>query len=305
MADCSHSFFQPASVTSTEHLPKRNDTRTRTETQQLRSSPRRRVLSELLSEAQVRGSRLKKTRRDLERRCADAPAPPSFVLALRRPDVAVIAEVKRASPSRGTINPTLDAQAWAVSYAEGGAAAISVLTEPSHFGGSERDLETVSAAVGIPLLRKDFIVSQEQLLEARALGAAAALLIARALRREQLETLSSFALSIGLEPFIEVHAEAEIVRLADLGARVIGINNRDLETLEVDADNFARLAPLAPRKVILVAESGIENRRDVERLGAAGADAVLVGSSLSAATDPAAAVRALVGVPKGRGDRRN
>jgi indole-3-glycerol phosphate synthase len=217
----------------------------------------------------------------------------------------VIAEVKRSSPSRGAINPSLHASARAVSYLEGGAAAVSVLTEPSRFGGSVSDLETVSAAVAIPVLRKDFIVSEEQLLEARAVGAAAALLIARALAPERLQTLTEFARSIGLEPFLEVHTEDEIAMSADIGALVIGINNRDLETLEVDADNFARLAPFVPKKVILVGESGIESRSDVEKFGAAGSDAVLVGSSLSAANDPTAAVRVLVGVPKGPGDRRD
>jgi indole-3-glycerol phosphate synthase len=248
---------------------------------------------------------LEKSRAELERRCADAPEPPSFLVALRRPDVAVIAEVKRSSPSRGVINTSLNASARAVSYVEGGAAAVSVLTEPSRFGGSVRDLETVSAAVAIPVLRKDFIVSEEQLLEARALGAAAALLIARAVPQERLRRLTEFALSIRIEPFVEVHTEEEISITADLGVRVIGINNRDLETLEVDADNFARLAPLVPKKVILVAESGIESRSDVEKLGAAGADAVLVGSALSATNDPTASVRALVGVPKGSGGRRD
>jgi indole-3-glycerol phosphate synthase len=292
-------------VALTEHLPNRNDTRTRTETQQRRSGAHGSVLAQLVGEAHVRAARLEKSRDELERRCADTPVPPSFVRALRRPDVAVIAEVKRSSPSRGAINLSLDASAHAVSYGEGGAAAVSVLTEPSRFAGSLRDLETISAAVAIPVLRKDFIVSEDQLLEARAVGAAAALLIARAVPHERLQTLTEFALAVGLEPFLEVHTEDEIAMTADLGVRVIGINNRDLETLEVDADSFARLAPLVPKKVILVAESGIQSRHDVEILGAAGADAVLVGSSLSAANDPAAAVRALVGVSRSPGGRRD
>jgi indole-3-glycerol phosphate synthase len=248
---------------------------------------------------------LETARAELERRCADAPVPASFRAALRRSDVGVMAEVKRSSPSRGAINPSLDASARALSYVEGGAAAVSVLTEPSRFGGSVRDLETVSAVVAIPVLRKDFIVSEDQLLEARAFGAAATLLIARALPRERLRALIDFALSLKLEPFLEVHTQDEIAMTADLGVRVMGINNRDLETLEVDARNFAQLAPLVPKKVILVAESGIESRADVEKLGAAGADAVLVGSSLSAARDPAAAVRALVGVRKSASARRD
>jgi indole-3-glycerol phosphate synthase len=236
----------------------------------------------------------------LEREAAAVAAPPSLAAALRAAAksgaVAVIAEVKRRSPSKGEINAALSARAQALAYAAGGAAAISVLTEPAHFGGSLDDLAEAGAAVAIPLLRKDFVVHRTQLLEARVAGAAAVLLIARALEPAQLDELAAQARALGLEPFVEIRDEMELRRAVAANAPVIGVNQRDLETLEVHPEIAARLLPLVPPDRVAVGESGVRDREDVVRAAGWGADAVLVGSSLSGAVDPAAAVRALCGV---------
>jgi indole-3-glycerol phosphate synthase len=226
------------------------------------------------------------------------PLPPSFPDALRRDDVAIIAEIKRRSPSKGEINAALRAGARAASYVEGGAAALSVLTEPEQFGGSPADLTEVHASVSVPLLRKDFIVDYAQIVEARALGASAVLLIVRALDPLQLADLIEEATAFDLTPLVEIHDEAELEVALVSKATVIGVNNRDLETLAVDPQNSTRLIPKVPPWVIAIAESGITHRLGVELQAAACADAVLCGSAVSAADDPAAAVRALVGVPR-------
>ena len=223
--------------------------------------------------------------------------------ALRRVDVAVIAEVKRRSPSKGSINPTISAPVQARSYAEGGAAAISVLTEPEHFGGSSADLRKVRAAVRIPVLKKDFHVDPLQAVEARAIGASAMLLIARALGPGALETMVRAARDAGVEPLIEVRDEAELERALTAGTDMIGVNNRNLETLVIEAGTATRLIPLIPAGIVAVAESGVSQRADVDAVAAAGADAVLVGSAISAAPDPRDAVRRLVGVRRVSRDR--
>ena len=261
------------------------------------------VLGGIVAEAYERVERLRRDRSNvavLERAAADAPGAPSFVAALRRPTVSVIAEVKRRSPSKGAINPSLSAAAQASAYVEGGAAAISVLTEPLHFAGSLDDLRSARSAVadGAPLLRKDFHVDEVQLLEARAAGAAAALLIARALAPDALRRLVAFARSLQLEPLVEVRSAAELERALASGALVIGVNNRDLETLIIEPEVGAALVPLVPPDCIAIAESGVRHVSDVERASSSGADAVLVGSSISAAADPVAAVRALTTVPR-------
>ncbi len=229
----------------------------------------------------------------LERAARDAPRPPSMAAALRGGAVAIVAEVKRRSPSKGTINAGISAGRQAAAYAAGGARAISVLTEPDHFGGSAEDLRAVRTAVSIPLLKKDFHIDTVQLLEARALGASAVLLIARALPPADLLRLAAEAHALGLEVLAEVRDERELDTAIRSEAALIGVNNRDLETLAIDPGTCARLLPLLPRGVVAVAESGVSGVGDVERMAAAGADAVLVGSSVSAAADPAAAVRAL------------
>jgi len=232
----------------------------------------------------------------MEHAAASAPARPSFIDALGGHTVAVIAEVKRRSPSKGAIRESIAADAQAAAFERGGAAAISVLTEPRHFGGSLSDLESARDCVRIPLLRKDFHIDVIQLSEAKASGASAALLIARALHPSKLSELMSVADDLGIEPLVEVRTEAELMLALELGARVIGINSRDLETLEVDASVPERLLPLVPNGVIAVAESGIEGLADVEARARWGADAVLVGSVFSASDDPEAAVRALTTV---------
>jgi len=217
---------------------------------------------------------------------------------LRSPGVSVIAEVKRASPSQGALASIDDPAELARSYAAGGAAAISVLTEPRRFGGSLNDLAAVRAAVDVPLLRKDFIVSSYQLWEARAVGADLALLMASVLDQQALVCLVERAESIGLTPLVEAHTAIEVERSLVAGARLLGINNRDLATLAVDLRTFAELAPLVPDGVVRVAESGVREAHDVFELAQAGADAVLVGTSLvsgsAAGRDPASAVADLV-----------
>jgi indole-3-glycerol phosphate synthase len=209
---------------------------------------------------------------------------------------SVIAEVKRRSPSKGELADIPDPALLAAAYARGGAAAISVLTEERRFGGSLDDLRAVRAAVDTPLLRKDFIVTSYQLVEARAAGADLALLIVAALDDDGLRRLHDEARELGLTVLVEVHDEAETERAVALGAELIGVNARNLKTLEVDADTFGRLAPLVPDDRVLVAESGISGPDDVRRFVGEGARAVLVGEALVRDGDPEAAVRAMTGV---------
>jgi indole-3-glycerol phosphate synthase len=242
----------------------------------------------------------------LKEATGNAPAPRNVVAALKCGDVAVIAEVKRASPSKGALAAIADPAALAMDYEAGGARVISVLTEPRRFGGSLEDLAAVREAVRVPVLRKDFVVSSYQLWEARAYGADMVLLIVAALEQNALVSLVERALSIDLVPLVEVHTEAELDRARDAGARVIGINARNLATLEVDRSVFARLAPRVPEGIIKIAESGIRGPHDLLAYAAAGADAVLVGESLVTGRDPRSAVADLVTAgshPALRGDR--
>ena len=258
------------------------------------------ALGGLVQQAHARASGLTSRKADLDRKAELSASRParSLVAAIRRTDVAVLAEVKRRSPSKGWIRATLDAPDQARAYERGGASAISVLTEPDHFGGSNEDLEAVLAAVELPVLKKDFHVHPLQLLEAKGLGASAALLIARALSRESLRQLFESALELSLEVLIEVRDEEELERALALGAQLVGINNRNLETLEIDRGRSEKLLKCIPESVVVVAESGISARSDVERLARSGAHAVLVGSSISAADDPESAVRALTGLQR-------
>ncbi|HEX8848084.1 MAG TPA: indole-3-glycerol phosphate synthase TrpC [Gemmatimonadaceae bacterium] len=256
------------------------------------------TLGRIVAETRERIAALRAQRFALEAAVRTAPPAPSFLDALRTADVAVIAEVKRRSPSKGAINTTIDAAGQARAYRKGGARAISVLTEGAHFGGSAEDLEEIRAVVPIPLLKKDFHVDPLQVLEARALRASALLLIARALSPAALVEMASLARDVGIEPLIEVRSEDELDNAVRAGARVIGVNTRNLETLAMDPAVSERIVPLVPRDAIAVHESGVKDRADVDRAAALGADAVLVGSAVSAAPDPAAAVRALTGVPR-------
>jgi indole-3-glycerol phosphate synthase len=219
---------------------------------------------------------------------AAAPPPRSLRQAARRgPDgPRVIGEVKRRSPSRGDLRPDLDPAALAGAYAAGGAAAVSVLTEPRHFAGSPEDLWAVRAAVDLPVLRKDFVSIPYQVWESRAWGADAVLLIVAALDPAGLRVLLDEAAAAGLDALVEVHTTA--------GATLVGVNARDLTTLEVDPGRFAAVRDALPGGAVLVAESGIRDRAGVEAADAAGADAVLVGESLVTADDPTSAVRALL-----------
>jgi indole-3-glycerol phosphate synthase len=212
----------------------------------------------------------------------------------RADGIAVIAEVKRASPSKGHLAEIPDPAALAADYEAGGAATISVLTEGRRFGGSLEDLKTVRAAVSIPVLRKDFIVTSYQLWEARAAGADLALLVVAALSDYELAGLVDRARSIGLTPLVEVHTADEIARAIEADADLIGINARDLKTLEVDRTVFARLAPQIPAGIVRVAESGVRDPHDVLEYARNGADVVLVGESLVTGKDPRTAVSDMV-----------
>ena len=229
----------------------------------------------------------------LKARAARAPEPRNAVAALRRDEVTVIAEVKRSSPSRGALAPIEDPAALARAYEEGGAHAISVLTEGRRFGGSLDDLVAVRCAVDLPVLRKDFIVSSYQLWEARAAGADVVLLIVAALSQEALISLHERAVSIGLTPLVEVHDLDEVPRALDAGARIVGVNVRDLRTLQVDRDHFARVAPYLPDTVVRVADSGVRDAHDLIAYAGAGADAVLVGESLMRSPDIKGKIRDL------------
>jgi indole-3-glycerol phosphate synthase len=235
-----------------------------------------------------------------------AASPKDAMAVLKGEDVAVIAEVKRASPSKGAMAAIADPAALAMDYEAGGAAVISVLTEQRRFAGSMADLAAVRAAVQVPVLRKDFVVSSYQLWEARAHGADMVLLIVAALEQNALVSLVERAVSIGLIPLVEVHADEELDRALEAGAKIIGVNARDLATLEVDRTVFARLAPQIPDGVLKIAESGIRGPHDLLAYAASGADAVLVGESLVTGKDPRSAVADLVTAgshPALRGDR--
>jgi indole-3-glycerol phosphate synthase len=262
------------------------------------------TLGRLVAAARQRAEALASRRTELERAAEASDAPPAFGAALQRADVAVIAEVKRRSPSKGWINPGMSAVDQAVAYAAGGAAAISVLTESESFGGSIDDLVAVRGSVRVPVLKKDFHVEPIQLLEAKAIGASAALLIVRALSPDALAEMVSAANALDLEVLLEVrdadelHRAIEAAGLADKTTATIGVNNRNLETLIIDAGRAEELIAAIPARFAAVAESGVSVRADVERAARGRADAVLVGSAVSAASDPCAAVRDLTNVPR-------
>jgi indole-3-glycerol phosphate synthase len=231
----------------------------------------------------------------------EQPPARGFATALRAPAGAtaprLIAEIKKVSPAKGALNPDMDVRAMGATYERGGAAAISVLTDEKYFAGHLDDLRAVRAAVGIPVLRKDFVVDAYQLAEARAAGADAALLIVAAFE-EPLPAISGLlkaAREVGLDCLVEVHDEAELNVALDAGADVIGINNRNLKTFEVSLGITERLAPHVPPGKVLVSESGIASAGDARRVRRAGASAILVGSALVSAGDPAAKLGELVG----------
>ena len=226
------------------------------------------------------------------------PAGPSWTAALAGSDVAVIAEVKRRSPSVGSIASDLDPREHARAYELGGASAISVLTDARYFGGCLGDLSRVSETVTVPVLRKDFILDPIQVYESRATGAAAILLIVRALDPVTLHDLSTLAGELGLGALLEVHDLKELDIALQVSANCVGVNSRDLATFQVDLTTLAGVLDQVPSHVVAVAESGLKNRADVEKVASWGADAVLVGTVLAGASDPCNAVRDLTGVAR-------
>lgn len=232
--------------------------------------------------------------REIKARSLDVPAPLDARAALSGPNVSVIAEVKRASPSKGHLADIPEPDVLARAYAANGAAVISCLTEQRRFHGSLADLDAVRAAVDVPVLRKDFMVTPYQIHEARAHGADMILLIVAALDQDRLESLLDRTESLGMTALVEVHTVEEAERAVAAGAKVIGVNARNLKTLEVDNDVFTRIAPHLPADTVKVAESGVRDKRDLIAYAAAGADAVLVGEGLVTASSPGQACRSLV-----------
>lgn len=231
---------------------------------------------------------------DLKQKAAKAPEPRDVMAALREPGIGVIAEVKRRSPSKGQLAQISDPASLAKDYEDAGARVISVLTEERRFGGSLADLDAVRAAVDVPLLRKDFVISPYQVHEARLHGADLVLLIVAALEQNALVSLLDRVESLGMTALVEVHNAEEADRALESGAQVIGINARNLHTLEVDREVFGKIAPGMPAAVLKIAESGVRGPGDLMTYAGAGADAVLVGEGLVASDDPKAALVQLV-----------
>jgi len=230
----------------------------------------------------------------LKERIAQRRAPLDLGAALGGKPVRLIAELKKASPSRGILCPDFDPVALAKTYVQGGAAAISVLTEENFFGGSLESLAAVREVANLPLIRKDFIFDPYQVYEAAAYGADALLLIVAIMNQEQLTALLSLSHSLGLECLVEVHSEAEVGRALQAEAGIIGINNRDLRTFDIDINTTRRLRALMPRQQIVVSESGIRSRQDVEKLKGWGINAMLIGEALVTASDVPARMKELI-----------
>jgi len=260
-------------------------------------------LAEILSAHRAAAATDRRRLDDLVARALDTPDPRPFAGSLRRSaqgGLAVIAEIKRRSPSKGALAEGLDPAQVARQYAAGGAACLSVLTDARFFGGSVEDLSAAREAGGLPVLRKDFTVAAHDVADARLMGADAVLLIAAALDDAELAPLLALADRLGLDALVEVHDEVELARALELGAGLIGVNQRDLLTFAVDTERAERLASAIPERVVAVAESGVRGPQDAARLAAAGYQAVLVGETLVRATDRPAAVAALCGHPIAR-----
>ena len=255
------------------------------------------ILDEILrwKELEVAQTKIDRPLQAVQDEIALAPPLRDFAAALRAPGVSLIAEIKRASPSKGPLRPDLDPPSLAQAYEANGASAISVLTDARFFGGSLQDLRTVRQAVDLPVLRKEFVLELYQVYEARAAGADALLLIVAALEDAQLGPLYRLTRDLGLTALIEVHNKGELQRALALSPRVVGINNRDLRTFEVHLETTECLRPAIPAEVVVVAESGIHTAADVARLAQCGVDAMLVGESLVRAQDAGAQVRDLLG----------
>jgi indole-3-glycerol phosphate synthase len=234
-------------------------------------------------------------------RAASAPPPLDFHGALRRPGISIISEIKRQSPSGGALRLDMDAPTMAATYAGAGASCISVLTDEKYFKGSDADLIAVRQRVGVPIIRKDFVVSPYQVYEARAIGADAVLLIVLALRPDEIVALQTLAQSLGMAALVEVHAEDELRIALDCGATLVGINNRDLTRMVTDVQTTAKLRPLVPPGVTLVSESGIRTPEEIGWLRDLGVDAALIGESLVTAPDAGVLLRNMLaaGAPAG------
>jgi indole-3-glycerol phosphate synthase len=257
------------------------------------------ILAEIVQTKRAELSGLRARAADVEAAATRAPDPRDFRAALTAQDrVALIAECKRRSPGAGAIRPGLDPAALAQAYAAAGARALSVLTDETYFGGTLADLEAARSATVLPVLRKDFTLDPLHLLEARAGGADAVLLIVRILNDAELRSLHDDATGLGMSVLVEVHDRAELARALDLGAAIIGINNRDLSTFRTDLGTTLALLDEVPDDVTVVSESGIRDRADVDRLGEGGVDAILVGETLLRATDPGRVAEELASVPR-------
>ncbi len=250
-------------------------------------------LETILASKRLEIAGLKKRRSEWKERIAGLPPARSgrFRQALSAPGLQVIAEIKRASPSRGPLAPDLDVARIAAAYQTGGAAAISVLTEERYFLGSGADLQSAREASGLPVLRKDFLIDPLQIEESRGLQADAVLLIAAALPGQQLGEMIAAAQEAGLDALVETHDAAEIERALTAGAAIVGVNSRDLRTFDVDRSRTARLCRELPSSVVRVAESGIHSREHAQEMRKAGYDAILVGERLVSAKDPAQALQ--------------
>jgi indole-3-glycerol phosphate synthase len=254
------------------------------------------MLDKIIAQKREEVERIKKvaTITYLQERIARQKPPLDLALALTGDHIRLIAEVKQASPSQGMLSPNFNSVKLAQTYAEGGAAAISVLTEANYFMGSIEHLAAIKEVVGLPLLRKDFIFDPYQVCESRAYGADALLLIAAILSQRQLKELVSLSHSLGLRCLVEVHNEGEVERAVLSGAEIIGINNRDLNTFAVDIYTTRRLRPLIPEEKIIVSESGIKSKKDIGKLRKWGVGAVLVGEALVTARDVLAKMKELL-----------
>ena len=255
-------------------------------------------LERILADTRARLPALRRRATELQSAAAARGPIPEWAGAFSGPDVTVIGEVKRRSPSAGAIAPDLDPASLANAYSAGGARAISVLTNETFFGGSLADLESVRDVVDLPLIRKDFVLDPVQVYEARAVGASAILLIVRALEREQLADLHRLACEIGLATLVEVHTLDELDEALRIDAPFVGVNSRDLTTFQVSLESVAEVVQAIPDGTKAIAESGIGSRADVESVALWGADGVLVGTALARSPDPAAAVKLLTGVER-------
>ena len=256
-------------------------------------------LADILASHRARAAADDRSLSDLLQRAALAPPPRDFAGALRGDGLSCIAEIKRRSPSRGELAPGLEPDLVAKEYVAGGAACLSVLTDVDHFGGSPVDLASARQASGLPVLRKDFTVQEADVVDTRLMGADAVLLIVAALDDDELRRCAGRAAELGLAALVEVHDEAELERALAAGARIVGVNQRDLRTFEVDQERACALVGRIPTGVLAVAESGIRGADDARRLAEVGYDAILVGETLVRAGDRAGAVQGLVGHPVG------